>query len=65
MGTEAIIIIGAICVVAIILVINYGMNRLFDKGSDAIRNKRAQKKNLENAGKTENLADRFGKGNQE
>ena len=39
--------------------IDKGVDKAFDKGEQAIRNRKARKYNETHAGQTENLADRF------
>lgn len=52
------VLIFAVAIVLILLV-GYIGNKIVDKGEDAIRNARKRRKNLNEQGKKEKLADRF------
>lgn len=62
MSDGMIFAVAFVCIALLMIVVGYIGNKIVDKGSDTIRNKAVRKKNSENPGEPEKLADRFEKG---
>lgn len=62
MSDGAIIAIVFVCIALLMIVVSFIGNKIVDKVTDGIRNKAVRKKNLEDPGESESLAERFEKG---
>ncbi len=58
MSSSALVILFAVGIVALVWVLNWAFNSLFNKGERAIKNKMAEKANAKPQ-ESQNLADRF------